>query len=95
MLFVSMCKEKENFQCDASKRREHTPASTLKKRREYEMGFAHQRMLGHPMEAYIGLWEKKCNCQDVDFIVDEETGEAQVRGRRYCHHRRYAYGEDS
>ncbi len=38
---------------------------------------------GHPMEAYIGLWEKNVTAKSSDFLVDEESGEAAVRDGAY------------
>ena len=34
---------------------------------------------GHPMEEYEEKWKKNATAMSLDFIVDEETGEAKVR----------------
>jgi DNA polymerase-3 subunit alpha len=39
---------------------------------------------GHPLEAYIHLWEKNITARTSDFAVDEETGEAAVKDGTYA-----------
>ena len=39
---------------------------------------------GHPLEAYISLWEKNITAKTSDFAVDEETGEAAVKDGTYA-----------
>ena len=34
---------------------------------------------GHPMEQYRQIWEKNATARTIDFNVDDETGEANVR----------------
>lgn len=34
---------------------------------------------GHPLDAYAALWERTVTARSTDFIVDEETGESEVR----------------
>lgn len=34
---------------------------------------------GHPLDAYLDLWEKNVTAKSIDFIVDPETGRSNVR----------------
>ena len=38
---------------------------------------------GHPLEEYIGTWEKNVTAKSSDFVVDEETGSAVVHDGAY------------
>ena len=67
--------EKENFQVTFPNVGEYTKDELL----YFEKEMLGVYISGHPMEAYIGLWEKNVTARTSDFIVDEETGEAQVR----------------
>ena len=37
---------------------------------------------GHPLEEYIGTWEKNVTAKSSDFVVDEETGSAVIHDAR-------------
>ena len=38
---------------------------------------------GHPLEEYIGTWEKNVTAKSSDFVVDEETGSAVIHDGAY------------
>ena len=38
---------------------------------------------GHPMEEYEALWRKNITATTIQFMVDEETGEAQIKDGTY------------
>ena len=38
---------------------------------------------GHPLEEYIGIWEKNVTAKSSDFVVDEETGSAVIHDGAY------------
>lgn len=38
---------------------------------------------GHPLEEYVGTWEKNVTAKSSDFVVDEETGSAVVHDGAY------------
>ena len=71
--------EKQNFQISFPKVGEYTKDELL----AFEKEMLGVYISGHPMEAYIGLWEKNVTAKTTDFIVDEETGEAAIRDGAY------------
>ena len=38
---------------------------------------------GHPLEEYLGTWEKNVTAKSSDFVVDEETGSAVIHDGAY------------
>ena len=71
--------EKKNFQISFPKVGEYTRDELL----AFEKEMLGVYISGHPMEAYIGLWEKNVTAKTTDFVVDEETGEAGIRDGAY------------
>ena len=71
--------EKQNFQITFPKVGEYTKDELL----AFEKEMLGVYISGHPLEAYIGLWEKNVTARTSDFVVDEETGEAGIRDGAY------------
>ena len=71
--------EKQSFQIQFPNVGEYTKEELL----AFEKEMLGVYISGHPMEAYIGLWEKNVTAKTSDFTVDEETGEAGVRDGAY------------
>ena len=71
--------EKKNFQISFPKVGEYTRDELL----AFEKEMLGVYISGHPLEAYITLWEKNVTAKATDFVVDEETGEAGIRDGAY------------
>lgn len=71
--------EKADFQITFPKVGEYTKEELL----AFEKEMLGVYISGHPMEAYISLWEKNVTAKTSDFIVDEDSGEAQIRDGAY------------
>ena len=71
--------EKQNFQITFPNVGEYTKDELL----AFEKEMLGVYISGHPLEAYIGLWEKNVTAKTSDFVVDEETGEAGIRDGAY------------
>ncbi len=71
--------EKQNFQITFPRVGEYSKDELL----AFEKEMLGVYISGHPLEAYIGLWEKNVTAKTSDFVVDEETGEAGIRDGAY------------
>ena len=71
--------EKQSFQITFPDVGEYTQDELL----AFEKEMLGVYVSGHPMEAYIELWEKNVTAKTTDFVVDEETGEAATRDGAY------------
>lgn len=71
--------EKQNFQISFPKVGEYTKDELL----AFEKEMLGVYISGHPMEAYLGTWEKNVTAKTSDFVVDEETGEAVLQDGTY------------
>ncbi|MBP3925825.1 MAG: DNA polymerase III subunit alpha, partial [Clostridium sp.] len=71
--------EKQNFQITFPRVGEYSKDELL----AFEKEMLGVYISGHPLEAYIGLWEKNVTAKTSDFVVDEETGESGIRDGAY------------
>lgn len=71
--------EKQSFQISFPDVGEYTQDELL----AFEKEMLGVYVSGHPMEAYIELWDKNVTAKTTDFVVDEETGAAAIRDGAY------------
>ncbi len=71
--------DKKNFQITFPNVGEYSREEYL----AYEKEMLGVYVSGHPLEEYIGLWEKNVTAKSSDFVVDEESGLAAVHDGAY------------
>lgn len=71
--------EKKDFQIQFPNVGEYTKEELL----SFEKEVLGVYVSGHPLEAYLQLWEKNVTAKSSDFVVEEETGQAAVRDGAY------------
>lgn len=71
--------EKKDFQIQFPDVGEYTKEELL----AFEKEVLGVYISGHPLEAYLELWEKNVTAKSSDFAVEEETGQAAIRDGAY------------
>ncbi len=71
--------DKKNFQISFPNVGEYSREEYL----AYEKEMLGVYVSGHPLEEYIGIWEKNVTAKSSDFVVDEESGSAAVHDSGY------------
>ncbi len=71
--------DKKNFQVTFPNVGEYSREEYL----AYEKEMLGVYVSGHPLEEYIGIWEKNVTAKSSDFVVDEENGSAVLNDGAY------------